>query len=60
MLTNIGIPGLLLIFGIFLLLFGAKRIPDVAESLGKAIKKFQDTQKDVADKTKEQRKSDES
>ncbi len=44
MLQNIGLPGLIIILVIFLLLFGAKRIPDIAESFGKGIKKFKDTQ----------------
>lgn len=47
MLSNIGVPGLLLIFGIFVLLFGAKKIPEISESLGKGIKKFKETQSDI-------------
>ena len=31
---------LLIIFGIIVLLFGAKKIPDLAKSLGKGIKGF--------------------
>jgi sec-independent protein translocase protein TatA len=32
---------------VVILLFGAKKIPELAEGVGKAIKKFKDTQKDV-------------
>ena len=38
---RIGLPELLIVFGIVLLLFGAKRLPDLARSLGHSIKEFQ-------------------
>lgn len=38
---------LLLIFGIIVLLFGAKKIPDLAKGLGKGIKNFKDEMKEV-------------
>lgn len=37
---------LLLIFGIIVLLFGAKKIPDLAKGIGKGIKNFKDEMKD--------------
>lgn len=37
---NLGFPELLVIFAIALLLFGPKRLPDLAKSLGKAIRDF--------------------
>ena len=40
MLPNIGWGELIVIFGIVLLLFGPKRLPDLAQSLGKAIRLF--------------------
>lgn len=39
---------LLIIFGIIVLLFGAKKIPDLAKGLGKGIKNFKDEMKDVS------------
>lgn len=42
---------LLLIFGIIVLLFGAKKIPDLAKGIGKGIKNFKDEMKDVSDET---------
>ena len=38
---------LLLIFGIIVLLFGAKKIPDLAKGLGQGIKNFKKEMKDV-------------
>jgi len=40
MFQRIGLSELLVLFAILLLLFGAKRVPDIAESLGKALRKF--------------------
>jgi sec-independent protein translocase protein TatA len=37
---------LLLIFGIIVLLFGAKKIPDLAKGVGKGIKNFKNEMKD--------------
>ena len=37
---NIGWPEILLILLIVLLLFGAKRLPDLARSLGKSLREF--------------------
>lgn len=39
---------LLIIFGIIVLLFGAKKIPDLAKGLGKGIKNFKAEMKDDA------------
>ncbi len=38
---------LLLIFGIIVLLFGAKKIPDLAKGLGKGIKNFKEEMKEA-------------
>jgi sec-independent protein translocase protein TatA len=39
---NIGLPELLVIFFLTLLLFGGKRLPEVARSLGQAMRAFQE------------------
>ena len=39
---NLGFGELVVIFGIILLLFGARRLPEIGRSLGEAIKQFQD------------------
>jgi len=38
---------LLLVFGIIVLLFGAKKIPELAKGLGKGIKNFKSEMKEV-------------
>jgi len=40
MLGNLGFPELLIIMVVILLLFGAKRIPEIAGSMGKGIREF--------------------
>ncbi len=40
---------LLLIFGIIVLLFGAKKIPELAKGVGKGIKNFKEEMKDTSD-----------
>jgi len=37
---HIGIPELLIIVLILLLIFGAKRLPEIGQAIGKAIKEF--------------------
>ena len=40
MLPNVGLGELIVILIVVLLLFGAKRIPEIAHSLGKAVNAF--------------------
>jgi sec-independent protein translocase protein TatA len=54
---NIGIGELIVIFLIILVLFGAKRLPEIGNALGKAIKEFRKASKEMPnDGTEEQRK----
>jgi len=43
---------LLLIFLAVLLLFGAKRLPEIAQGMGKGIKEFKKAMKDTTDEIK--------
>jgi sec-independent protein translocase protein TatA len=47
MFGNLGLPEILIILLIVLLLFGAKRIPEVAGSLGKGINEFKRNMSDA-------------
>jgi sec-independent protein translocase protein TatA len=49
MLPNVGMGELVVILIIVLLLFGAKRLPEVAKSLGRSIKHFKDGMNDIND-----------
>ena len=46
---GIGFQELLLIFLVVLILFGARRIPDIAQGLGKGIREFKKAVKDTKD-----------
>ena len=50
MIGNLGFPEIMIILVIVLLLFGAKRIPEIAGSMGKGIKEFT---KNINDATRE-------
>ena len=49
MFGGIGVQELLLIFIVVLLLFGAKRIPEIAHSLGKGIRDFRSAIQETKD-----------
>jgi sec-independent protein translocase protein TatA len=49
MLGGIGVQELILIFLVVLILFGAKRIPDIAQGLGRGIRDFRKAMKDTTD-----------
>ena len=44
---NLGWTEILLIFLVILLVFGAKRIPEIARGLGKGIREFKDATQDI-------------
>jgi len=45
MLRSIGLPELLVILGVAVLLFGGKKIPEVAKGLGEGIRNFKNARK---------------
>lgn len=47
LLGPLGLPELLVILGILILLFGAKKIPDLARGLGEGIRNFRQGMKDA-------------
>lgn len=40
MLSNIGMPGLILIFVIALIIFGPKKLPELGKAVGMTLKEF--------------------
>ncbi|MEO0270308.1 MAG: twin-arginine translocase TatA/TatE family subunit [candidate division WOR-3 bacterium] len=50
---NIGFQEILLIFLIILLLFGAKKLPELARGLGTALKEFRKALRETEDSIKE-------
>ncbi len=49
---GLGAPELLLIFFVILLLFGAKKLPELAQGLGKGIREFKKAMKETTDDVK--------
>ena len=56
---SIGMPELLIILLVVLLLFGAKRLPELAKGLGRGIREFKDATKQVENEFKELEKGEE-
>ena len=57
---NLGGPELLIILAIVLLLFGAKKLPDLARSMGKSTKEFKKGLQEGAQEDEEQPKESQS
>jgi len=52
MFGNLGAGELLIIFLVILILFGAKKIPDLAQGIGKGMREFKKALNDVEDDIK--------
>lgn len=50
---NIGVPELIIIVLVVIILFGAKRLPEIGNSLGKAIREFRKAGKEIQDEVKD-------
>ena len=57
-LGNIGFTEIMLLLVVVLLLFGAKRIPEIAGSFGKGIKEFKKNMNDVSRDIREEVRDD--
>lgn len=53
MLPNVGFGELVVILGIALLLFGAKRLPEIAKGLGQSVQAFKKGMRDTMSETEE-------
>jgi sec-independent protein translocase protein TatA len=58
MFGNFGMGELIVIFLVILVLFGSKKIPDLAQGVGKGMKEFRKAIKDVEDEVSSSMKSE--
>ncbi len=49
MLSNIGIPGLILILIIALVIFGPKKLPEMGRAVGQTLKEFKNSTKELVE-----------
>lgn len=47
MLSNIGVPGLILILTLALIIFGPKKLPEVGSALGQTLREFKKSTRDL-------------
>lgn len=53
MLSNIGVPGLILIVILALIIFGPKKLPEMGRAVGQTLKEFKKSTKELVDDEKE-------
>lgn len=58
MLSNIGVPGLILILVLALIVFGPNKLPEVGRAVGKSIREFKRATNSLASDIKEELKDD--
>ena len=57
MLSNIGIPGLILILIIALVIFGPKKLPEIGRAVGQTFREFKNSTKGLMDDEKRREES---
>jgi sec-independent protein translocase protein TatA len=53
MLSNIGIPGLIIVLILALVIFGPKKLPELGRAVGQTLKEFKNSTKELMDDEKE-------
>lgn len=59
-LTQIGIPGLILIVLLALIIFGPKKLPEIGKAAGQTLREFKRSTNDLIDSDEETKGKDES
>jgi len=52
MISNIGVPGLIVILVVALLLFGPSKLPELGRAVGRTLREFKDSVSGLTDKDK--------
>ncbi|WP_404452314.1 twin-arginine translocase TatA/TatE family subunit [Virgibacillus necropolis] len=60
MLSNIGVPGLIIILVITLIIFGPKKLPEIGSAFGKTLSEFKRTTSNIMDDEDDSTKSNKS
>lgn len=47
MLSNIGVPGLIIILVLALIIFGPSKLPEIGKAFGKSLREFKDATRDI-------------
>ncbi|KMY49884.1 twin-arginine translocase TatA/TatE family subunit [Peribacillus loiseleuriae] len=58
MLSNIGVPGLILILILALIVFGPSKLPEIGRAVGNSLREFKKATKELTDDIKEDVKED--
>ncbi len=58
MLSNIGVPGLILILIVALVIFGPNKLPEIGRAFGKSIREFKKATDGITDDIKEELKEE--
>ncbi len=53
MLSNIGVPGLILILVLALIIFGPKKLPEMGRAVGQTLREFKKSTRELVDDEKE-------
>lgn len=53
MLSNIGLPGLILILVIALIVFGPKKLPELGKAVGQTLREFRNSTRGLIEEEKE-------
>ena len=48
LLSNIGVPGLILILLLALIIFGPKKLPEIGRAFGQTLREFKNSTKDLS------------